>query len=521
VIENKHGPSAAALAFVAGWLLVSGALALAIAPRAIGHDQASLLDSGRRIVGGEVPFRDILDINSPIVHYVNAGPAALAAATGTNPIPWFTGLVLLLSAWSALLADRALLAMAPQARWVERLAVMLVPLGPGTFHLTFADPGQREHLFVLAYFPFFMYRVAAAHGARIGSTTGRFALGVVAAIGVGLKPHFLLPVLAAEAVLLLPLKSLPPNSDLPPKGGSYRRMLLSAEVAGALSTAAACAAAFLLLLPADARAILVEQILPMVLRGYGAYDTSRSVLVIRAGERVLMALVLAGVAWRAGSPALRPVIIPLTAFCLGAVASTLAQGKGFGYHYIPSDAPLLFLAAAAVLALARGRAAPAVRAALAVTIAVSLCVWWPIYAARVSRPDGYTSRVVIEQYTRPGDGVMVLSTSSVFAFPATLQLDRRLVGRQSALLLILALGADAPLERNGPQAGRVIQEMADDIRSARPAAVFIDRRVSCQGCPGGFSVAAFLEADSRIQRALESYRLAGVAQEFDVYLRRR
>ena len=115
---------------------------------------------------------------------------------------------------------------------------------------------------------------------------------------------------------------------------------------------------------------------------------------------------------------------------------------------------------------------------------------------------------------------MVLSTSSVFAFPATLQLDRRLVGRQSALLLILALGADAPLGRDGPQAGRVLQEMADDIQTQRPAAIFIDRRVSCQGCPGGFSVATFLEADPRIQRALATYRLEGVAQEFDVFLPR-
>jgi hypothetical protein len=496
-----------AAVFVAGWLLMSGGLALTVAPRAIGHDQASLLASGQRLVEGAVPFRDIRDINSPIVHYVHAVPAALAAATGTNPIPWFNGLVLLLAAWSALAADRALLAMSPGARWAERLAVMLIPLGPATFHLTFPDPGQREHLFVLLWLPFVMYRIAAAHGARIGSSAGRFALGAAAAIGVGLKPHFLIPVLAAEAGLLIAARN--------------PRRLLSGEVAGALSFAAACAAAFLLL-PADAREILVDQLIPLVLHGYGAYDTSRSVLLMRGSERILMALVLAGLAWRWGSPALRPVIMPVTAFCLGAVVSATAQGKGFGYHYIPADAPLLFLSAAAVLGVARGRAEAPVRGALAAMIAISLWVWWPAYAWRVSRLDGYgyTSRVAIEHYTRPGDGIMVLSTSSVFAFPATVQLDRRFVGRQSALLLVLALAADAPLGRSGPQASRVLDEMAADIRTERPAAIFIDRRSSCQGCPAGFSVAAFVEGDARIQRALDPYARAGVAQDFDVFLPR-
>jgi hypothetical protein len=160
----RHPGTNTALAFVTGWFLVSCGVALAIAPRATGHDQAALLDNGRRIVAGQVPFRDILDVNSPIVFYVNAVPAALAAVTGTNPIPWFTALIGLLSAWSALLADRALLAMSPEARWVERLALMLVPLGPATVHLTMAEPGQRDHLFVLMYFPFLIYRVAAAQG---------------------------------------------------------------------------------------------------------------------------------------------------------------------------------------------------------------------------------------------------------------------------------------------------------------------------------------------------------------------
>jgi hypothetical protein len=498
----RHPGANPAIPFVTAWLLVSCGLALAIAPRATGPDQASLLDNGRRILAGELPFRDILDINSPIVFYVNAVPAAFAAATGTNPIPWFTALIGLLSAWSALLADRALLAMSPEARWVERLALMLVPLGPATVHLTLAEPGQREHLSVLMYFPFLIYRVAAAQGTQVGSIAGRFTLGAIAAIGVGMKPYFLVPAVCAEAALFLIARR--------------RRLLLSAEVAGALVAAIACAAA-LELLPADARRNLFEQILPLV-NAYAGRSASTAVLLMGAGKHVAVAALVAALAWRAGPSSLRPAVIPLAAFCLGGVISTVVQGKGFGYHYIPANAALFCLAAAAALSLARGRPATTVRTALAVAISIVVCIWRPIAAESMSRPDPHSFGQVLERNTRSGDSVMVMSTMHVF--PAILQMDRILVGRQSAFMLRMAWHADATSGSGSVQTGRVLQELADDIRKLQPAAVFLDRREMFFPAPPGFRVAEFLEADPGIQRALASYQYAGDTREFDVFLRR-
>jgi hypothetical protein len=495
----RHPARNTAVGFVTVWLLVSVGVALAIAPRATGHDQAALLDDGRRIVAGEIPFRDILDINSPMVFYLNAVPAAFAAATGTNPIPWFSALVGLLSAWSALLADRALLAMSPDARWVERLALMLVPLGPATVHLTMAEPGQRDHLFVLMYFPFLIYRAAAAQGTQVGSIAGRFAIGAVAAVGVSLKPHFLVPTLCAEAALFLIARS--------------RRLLLSAEVAGALAAAAGYAAA-LLLLPADARRNLFEQILPLV-NAYGGRPASPGVLIIRAGERLAVAALVATVAWRAGPASLRPAIIPLTAFCLGGLISTIVQGKAFGYHYIPADAALSCLTAAAVLGLARGRAAAPVRAGLTVAISIVVCLWRPLTAESVSRPDRYPFRQVLEPYTRPGDSVMVMST--FYVFPPLLQMDRLLVGRQSGFMLAMARHADATGGRGSVHTDRVLQQIADDIRTKQPAAVFLDRREIYYPNPPGVRIAEFLQADPAIRRALEPYKYAGETHGFDVF----
>jgi hypothetical protein len=493
-----------ALAFVTGWLLVSGGLALAIAPRATGPDQAALLDNGRRILAGQIPFRDILDINSPIVFYLNTVPAAFAAATGTNPIPWFTALIALLSAWSALLADRALLAMSPKAHWVERLALMLVPLGPATVHLTMAEPGQRDHLYVLMYFPFLIYRVAAAQGTQVGSTAGRFILGAVAAVGVGVKPYFLVPTVCAEAALFIIARR-------------RRRLLLSPEVAGALVAGVTCAVA-LLFLPADARRNLFEQILPLV-NAYAGGSAWSAAVVAGAGLHLAVAALAAAVAWRAGPSSLRPAVIPLTAFCLGGIISAIVQGKGFGYHYIPANAALSCLAAAAVLGLARGRAAAPVRAALAVAISIVVCIWRPLAADSMSQPDPDSFGRVLAPYTRSGDSVMVMST--IHVFPPILQMDRILVGRQSAFMLRLALHADATAGSGSVQTGRVLQEIADDIRKIQPAAVFLDRReMPFSTSPGFHHVAEFLQADPGIRRALESYQYAGESHEFDVFLKR-
>lgn len=498
----RHPTTNTGKAFVTGWLLVSGGLALAIAPRATGPDQAALLDSGRRILAGELPFRDILDINSPIVFYLNALPAAFAAATGTNPIPWFTALIALLSGWSALLADRALLAMSPDARWVERLALMLAPLGPATVHLTMAEPGQREHMFLLMYFPFLIYRVAAAQGTQVGSVAGRFMLGVVAAIGVAAKPYFLVPVVCAEAALFLTARR--------------RRLLLSAEVVGALSAATAYATG-LLLLPADARRNLFDQILPVV-NAYAGRSAPPAVFLMGAGQHLAVAALFAGLAWGAGPSSLRPAVIPLTAFTVGGVIATIVQGKAFGYHYIPANAALSCLAAAAVLGLARGRAATPVRITLALAISIIVCIWRPLGAELMNRPDGHPFRRVLGQYTRAGDSVMAMSTLHVF--PAALQMDRILVGRQSEFMLKMAWHADATSKSGGVHTARVRQEFADDIRRKLPAAVFLDRRRVLPPMPPGLHLADFLKADPALQRALEPYQYAGAAQEYEVFLKR-
>jgi hypothetical protein len=491
--------------FVAVWAVASGGTALLVAPRAIGHDQAALLRNGMEIATGALPFRDVVDINSPVIHYFNAIPALAAAFARTNPIPWFTVVVLLLSAWSAVLSDRAFRSMSPDAQWTERLAVLLVPLGPGTVHLLLAEPGQREHLCVLLYFPFLLSRVAAAVDKPVGTPAGRYAIGLAAAIGVAMKPHFIVPALAFEAALLLAHRK--------------PRLLIAPEVFGAVSVGLILVAA-LTLLPFEAREVLTGQVLPSVRHGYVAYGAPNAILFRRAGVRLLVFAVLAAVVWRLGPRSFRPALLPVTAFFIGALLSTILQGKAFGYHYIPADAALILLTGGATAGLVAGDRFQRLRPVAITVIVAVMIVWRPVHAWWISRPDAYPFRAVLSTYTDPGDAIMVMSLSPTYVAPAAMQLDRVDVARQSAFLYVLARQADATLQTPGRLEGRVLRELADEIGTRRPRAIFLDRAAGCPTCPPGMGVAALLEGAPQIREALGAYEQVAVAMNFDVYRRR-
>src|SRR5262249_39057847 len=141
----------------------------------------------------------------------------------------FAIFVCLLAGWAAFSVGRSL------ARGERREDAVAATLAASavigfTAWLWFAgDFGQREHLFFLLYVPFFVARAA-------GATHGRgsdFARGVVAGIGVCVKPHFAVLVLAVEIYLLILRRDL--------------RRVASLDIAGLIAVGVAYIAHFALL----------------------------------------------------------------------------------------------------------------------------------------------------------------------------------------------------------------------------------------------------------------------------------
>src|SRR5262249_44547895 len=148
------------------------------APPDIHHDCAMYLQSGQMLLDGAVPYVDVVEINPPLIMYLNVLPALAAWLTGWPPIPAFFACVLALVGWSVwqvyaevqLLIGRAA-AMIVAISW---LGFNLVVWGGGVF-------GQREQLFLLFYVPFLLARSRRWGGATLSG--GSLVLGVPAGLG--------------------------------------------------------------------------------------------------------------------------------------------------------------------------------------------------------------------------------------------------------------------------------------------------------------------------------------------------
>jgi hypothetical protein len=480
-------------------MVVATAVTLGWKPLGIRHDQALLLECGRRLAAGDWPYRDFFEINPPLIMYFTAVPAFAARMLDANPIPAFNLALILLAGWSAwrvlaiaggweplALLDRAALA-AP--------ALMLAAVQP--------DPGQREHLFFLLYYPFLILRAGRWSGRPLPAYP--WAYGIAAAAGVALKPYFLIAVVAPEIALALRRRRWRP--------------LVAAETLAAVCTGGVYLLHFLVL-PRDVSGPFFDRILPLVLAGYRAYDPPFSIVLIRGVRRAVVAAALLALLWRLARRGVGSGLVwPAGAFAFAALLTALAQRKGFSYHFLPVDQTLLLLLALAGVGAVRKWIASARTAAMAAALATLAILISPI--VQVARGEALSRWApLVERISEPGDPVLILSTSVTYAHPAILQTGRRVGSRHlSAALIVMAIEAGrrgmAGAERLEAQ---TIDEVKQDLRQLRPAAVLIDRQPGCHGCPPGFRLLDYLERRGLLEAMASSYRYAGDEGGLAIYL---
>jgi hypothetical protein len=153
--------------------------------RAPGRDVAWLIEASRRWLEGAVLYRDIIEVNPPLIFYETV------ALTGADPTPNH-------------FAAGVCVAMASSALWIFRLkdgytatAALIAMIIGG-----FADFGQRGHLALIFVLPLLV--------ADKRPTWERIALGLWAFLGVGLKPTLLPIPIAAAACKAFNARSLRP-----------------------------------------------------------------------------------------------------------------------------------------------------------------------------------------------------------------------------------------------------------------------------------------------------------------------
>jgi hypothetical protein len=514
-------------------LLLAGIAILGVwqSPERINHDCALYLQQSEMLLDGAVPYCDFADTNPPLILYLNVVPVALARTFGVPVIPIFQCLVVALVVLSGIeiyfLLKKPRMGLAPQGRGLVLLAWLALYFVVDLH----GDAGQREHLFVLLYVPYLFLRILRH---RDGSIAGWLALllGVQAGIGAALKPHFLLEASGVEIALLLI---------------SRRWRTLARPENYAVVAVIAAYAVHWLFVPAAMREAFFCRWLPLVRRGYDAYNVpyfeaadtliSSPISLAALGGALLAALRCTRRRWP-----LRHHLTALATLAGMALAMIFLQSKGWSYHRIPYEVAgllcLTILGASGRVPLLAGKECEgsglrlpplagkqwhtarfrALHCSAAILLGFLLVLWFNNRGnARPDPPEFDALRQLIQEQTEPGDRVLVIATSIRPAYPMLLQIERKPGSRYLCAFPLACLYAGAkpantgrPIYRRRREAPaeekQFLDELQDDVSRLRPRLVLIPNSPSWLGLSEGFNTFDYLVYSGWTKEALRSYR---------------
>lgn len=304
------------------WQLLVGIFLHIIShPLDINHDCAALLQSGQLLLDGKLPYVDFVSTNPPFALYLNAIPAGLARLFPLHVALVFSLSVLVLVGWSTLTIRRIM--SYSTAKFDERTLRMIVLLfaALSLMLLLRKEFGQREHLFVLLYFPFFVTRYVRSDGRRISLLTA-ITTGIAAAVGACIKPHFVAIALFVELYWVISKRDI--------------RKFISIEMVFFVCTGLLYALHFAFL-PDVVKSEFFGRWLPFVAQRYSVYNEPFSQLV---SMRSFFGFAVAALPLAFLTPVrergLARMTRPLGVFAFGSIGAFLLQHKLWDYHLIPA-----------------------------------------------------------------------------------------------------------------------------------------------------------------------------------------
>jgi hypothetical protein len=489
--------------------LVAAACLLHIAWMLQNHDADWMLVASRRMLAGGHYLTDFNEVSPPMILVVIAPAAGLAALLGLTAYPVFVVYVGVLIALSTLLIRPAL-------RWClagNPLGYHLALIGYATI-LAFEpgyEFGQREHIFLILFFPGLLWYAAREAGAPARLSAGDWTAIVLAAAGLLIKPLYLLipgVLLIIRAARMRQWRAL---TDTP-------ILVFAAAVLlfGAL---------LLLVFPnylAEAR--LQRPIYFGWNRWWGTMlDSGRDCVAAMTLATALACLL-------PGSPRHRhvPRLLCVTSFCCLLVV--FIQRKGWPYHYLPA-----LEIAAFVLVFAASVLLPRLRVALSRPLAATLIAVIAVQGAFLAlRPlqeaIGFTQRRFAAQplirtlHDRAaGQSVMLLTSGMSFGFPslAGVEVGARHPGQVMLAGVVQLEAGDAGARASAVPLRQVGIDMAtEDLNHYKPDWVGVDLRASKQGLPDNFDVLAYYLSDPGFRAAWAGYELNTRIAGWDLYTRK-
>jgi hypothetical protein len=306
---------------------LAGELACLVRP-----DMSFLLFAAERVLDGAVLYRDVVEINPPMIVALNLPVVFLGRLLGIDDVLVFRVLTAAGMAgvlWlCAKVISRAVTPDQSAARW------LLIWLGFVLFLMPGISFGEREHLLFALVLPYVLASIGRAKGSRPGPAVA-LAVGILAGVAFALKPQFVMLWAALESYLAIRLR------------GKWR---VSMESVAVVAVLAICGIATLLLAP---------DYVPMVRllgRTYFHYLSLPFWEVFLTGPGMPLCLTAALILAAFSKMARHPDSVAILGVSLAATYLAGAiQLKGFPYHFYPATAFAVLLIACILLDADRPR----------------------------------------------------------------------------------------------------------------------------------------------------------------------
>jgi len=491
-------------------------------PLRINHDVAIYIEIGDFILEGKIPYVDYIEVNLPLIHYINVIPVFISRILITNPIKVFLPLIFLLTILCIASIHHSLRTLPPQ----EQVATWAITFGIAIFTLivfTLNDFGQREHIFVLLYFPYFFIRWNRREGVEV-NTRVAILVGISAGIGVLLKPHVVIILAATELYWFVTKRDLKTMLNLE---------LITLSLVGILYLL------HFLVIPSSMRTALFGEHLPSILSGYSAYGYHRIPNLLGCISPIIL-ITLVFFLIRRWDRKYWALISPLLVFTISAIVVYIVQRKGWIYHAYPALFGGIILLS--LLCVRRYQSQAQVegesnfspmpkwtnrdqRMGLALLIVIFLAVF--VFGKSNEQYLGNAKiREIIEDNSNENDEVIFISTSVLPASQILLQTERKhgyryFVAHPIAFAFkdystVEEVIGDSPLMTEEVRV--YLDRLEEDILKNQPPLIFVHTMRPCFACPSGFSLDLYLEAVGFFEsEPLMAYEIIEEIEEWIVY----
>lgn len=491
----------------------------------LNHDCALLLQCGRLISEGSIPFVDHVETNLHMAQYINVPPVLLSNILGMDVPLVFVAGVLVFTFFSCFVVFLLVRRSGLFRTWTGTVLIASSVLILSLKAFSNGDFGQREHLFILAWLPFLLVRYSRTRDVGV-SIPLALVTGSLAGIMMLCKPSFLAQVVLIEVWMGLRMRG---------------KMTYRTPEMIAVYSVVLVFAVHLLLLPGGLQSPFFTRWIPFIAAGYHSYNASLYDMIrgnLRFWPLFLGGAMLSVLIMLRSRHAARHLLELLLASSILAVGLFFLQHKGWLYQLFPAFGLVVVLVTGSVAVLyekyrSSGIAGKSINIALLLSpVAACLMLTGNSFQYAGSMYSNMNEFLkVIDIYSDPGERISFISTCVYPKYPTLVYADR-LPGTRflSAFPIALIYSNEAQSEYcdstsfhyRSPsdmtdEEIEFLAELGTDIRTNRPALVFIDTEVSCQGCPTGFKIDDYLIGSGWLDEHMSDYEFLFVQNGFRTY----